>query len=119
MPQHHDIVLQLERVEYIDSSGLGALERLLTTARTNGGDLKLCALQPPVRRILVRRILEMTNLIALFEIFDNETDAIVAAYLGSRYAKDASRRVCNPITGNHPKPRSGRRFNPKTLKYAG
>jgi CheY-like chemotaxis protein len=57
--------------------------RLLTTARTNGGDLKLCALQPPVRRIL-----EMTNLISLFEVFDTEADAIVAAYLGSRYAKD-------------------------------
>ena len=83
MPQHHDIVLQLERVGYIDSSGLGALVRLLTTARTNGGDLKLCALQPPVRRIL-----EMTNLISLFEVFDTEADAIVAAYLGSRYAKD-------------------------------
>ena len=40
----------------------------------------------------------MTNLIALFEIFDNETNAIVAAYLGSRFAKDASRRVGNPIT---------------------
>ena len=85
LPQHHDIVLQLERVGYIDSSGLGALVRLLTTARSNGGDLKLCALQPPVRRIL-----EMTNLISLFEIFDTEADAIVAAYLGSRYAKDAS-----------------------------
>jgi anti-sigma B factor antagonist len=93
LPQHHDIVLQLVRVECIGSSGLGALERLLTTARTNGGDLKLRALQLPVRRIL-----EMTNLIALFEIFDNETNAIVAAYLGSRFAKDASRRVRNPIT---------------------
>ena len=84
LPEHHDIVLQLERVGYIDSSGLGALVRLLTTARTNSGDLKLCALQPAVRRIL-----EMTNLITLFEIFDTEADAIVAAYLGSRYAKDA------------------------------
>ena len=85
LPQHHDIVLQLERVSYIDSSGLGALVRLLTTARSNGGDLKLCAVQAPVRRIL-----EMTNLISLFEIFDTEADAIVAAYLGSRYAKDGS-----------------------------
>lgn len=83
LPQHHEVVLQLERVEFIDSSGLGALVRLVSTARSNGSDLKLCALPPQVRKTL-----EMTNLLALFETYDTEAEAVVAAYLGSRYAKD-------------------------------
>lgn len=85
LPQYHDIVLQLERVEFVDSSGLGALVRLLSTARTNGGDLRLCALQPQVRRVL-----EITKLLSLFDTYDTEADAIVAAYLGSRYSTDES-----------------------------
>jgi len=85
LPQYHDVVLQLERVEFVDSSGLGALVRLVSTARMNGGDLRLCALQQPVRRIL-----EMTKLLTLFETYDSEADAIVAAYLGSRYSQDTS-----------------------------
>jgi anti-sigma B factor antagonist len=85
LPKHRDVVLQLERVEFVDSSGLGALVRLASTARANGGDLKLCALQERVRKTL-----EMTNLLSLFEIYDSEAEAIVAAYLGSRYSKDKS-----------------------------
>jgi anti-sigma B factor antagonist len=83
LPKHHDVVLQLEGVEFVDSSGLGALVRLVSTARANGGDLKLCTLQQHVRRTL-----EMTNLLSLFETYDSEAEAIVAAYLGSRYSKD-------------------------------
>lgn len=85
LPKHHDVVLQLERVEFVDSSGLGALVRLVSTARANGGDLKLCALHQQVRRTL-----EITNLLSLFETYDSEAEAIVAAYLGSRYSKDRS-----------------------------
>jgi anti-sigma B factor antagonist len=85
LPRHHDVVLQLERVDFVDSSGLGALVRLVSTARTNGGDLKLCALQQQVRKTL-----EITNLLSLFETYDSEAEAIVAAYLGSRYSRDKS-----------------------------
>ena len=83
--KHHEVVLQLERVEFLDSSGLGALVRLVSAARANGGDLKLCALPPQVRKTL-----EMTHLLSLFKIYDSEAEAIVAAYLGSRYSKDQS-----------------------------
>jgi anti-sigma B factor antagonist len=83
LPQHHEVVLQLERVEFIDSSGLGALVRLVSSARASGSDLKLCALPAQVRKTL-----EMTNLISLFEVYDSEAEAIVAAYLGPRYSKD-------------------------------
>jgi anti-sigma B factor antagonist len=85
LPKHSDVVLQLEQVDFIDSSGLGALVRLVSGAREKGGDIKLCAVQPKVRKTL-----EMTNLLALFETYDSEAEAITAAYLGSRYSKNKS-----------------------------
>ena len=77
-----DIVMQLDQVEFIDSSGLGAIVRLMHTARSKGGDLKLSGVSPTVRKVL-----EMTRLLALFEPYDSPEEAITAAYLGSRYSK--------------------------------
>jgi anti-sigma B factor antagonist len=84
LPQHHEVVLHLERVEFIDSSGLGALVRLVSTARASGSDLKLCAVPPRIQKTL-----ELTSLLSMFEIYDSEAEAIVAAYLGARYSKDS------------------------------
>ena len=53
-----DIVLQLDQVEFIDSSGLGALVRLMQAARAKGGDLKLSGVPPNIRKTL-----EVTNLL--------------------------------------------------------
>jgi anti-sigma B factor antagonist len=83
MPKHHEVVLHLERVEFVDSSGLGALVRMAASARASGSDIKLCAL--PER---VRKTLEMTNLSSLFKSYETEAEAIVAAYLGPRYSDD-------------------------------
>ena len=83
LPEHHDVVLQLENVPFIDSSGIGALVRLAQSARANGGELKLCGLQPAIRKTL-----ELTNLLSLFKVYDSEADAIVAAYLGPRHSQD-------------------------------
>ena len=87
-----EIVMQLNQVEFIDSSGLGALVRLMHTSRSKHGDLKLSGVPDGVRRVL-----EMTNLTKLFEIYDLPEEAITAAYLGSRYSKglagDARPRV--------------------------
>jgi anti-sigma B factor antagonist len=79
---HADVVLQLDGVEFVDSSGLGALVRLLQAARSKGGDLKLSGV-PAV----LRRSLEMTHLISQFELYDSVDEAITAAYLGSRYSR--------------------------------
>jgi anti-sigma B factor antagonist len=85
LPNHGDIVLQLENVAFVDSTGLGAMVRLVTTARAKGGDIKLCGLQPQLRNTL-----EMTNLLTIFETYDSEAEAIMASYLGSRYSKEKS-----------------------------
>ncbi len=83
--KYPDIILQLDQVSFVDSSGLGALARLVTKARSKGGDMKLCGLQEQVRKAL-----DLTNLLSMFETYDSMAEAIMAAYLGSRYSKDKS-----------------------------
>jgi anti-sigma B factor antagonist len=78
-----DVVLQLDGVEFIDSSGLGALVRLVQAARSKGGDLKLSGVPATIRKTL-----EMTHLISQFEVYDSVEEAITAAYLGPRYARE-------------------------------
>ncbi|HVO78596.1 MAG TPA: STAS domain-containing protein [Candidatus Bathyarchaeia archaeon] len=80
--KYADIVMQLDKVEFIDSSGLGALVRLMHTSRAKHGDLKLCGVAESIRKVL-----QMTNLMSLFEVYDSAEEAITAAYLGSRYSK--------------------------------
>jgi len=79
--KYGDVVLQLDKVEFIDSSGLGAIMRLVQAARAKGGDMKLCGLTPKIRKIL-----ELTHLISQFETYGCMEEAITAAYLGSRYS---------------------------------
>ncbi len=70
-----DIALHLGEVAFIDSSGLGMLVRLLTSTRRAGGDLKLCQLPE-----MVHKVLKMTSLITLFDVFESEEDAVLAFY---------------------------------------
>jgi len=80
--KYGDVVLQLDETEFVDSSGLGALVRLVQAARAKGGDLKLSGLPPRIRKVL-----EMTSLLAQFEAYETIEEAITAAYLGSRYSR--------------------------------
>jgi len=90
--KYGDVVLQLDQIEFVDSSGIGALVRLMQSARAKGGDLKLSGV--PAR---TRKTLDMTGLSKQFEIYEAVEEAITAAYLGSRYspgkAGDARPRV--------------------------
>jgi anti-sigma B factor antagonist len=90
--KYSDIVLQLDQVEFIDSSGLGALMRLMQAARAKGGDLKLSGLPPNIRKTL-----ELTNLLSQFETYDSVEEAITAAYLGSRYSRGKTGDARPPI----------------------
>jgi anti-sigma B factor antagonist len=82
LAKYGDVVLQLDQVEFVDSSGIGALVRLVQAARAKGGDLKLSGVPPKIRKTL-----EMTNLLSQFETYDSVEEAITAAYLGSRYSR--------------------------------
>jgi len=66
-----DFVVNLARVSYIDSSGLGELITSHNSLRNSGGAVKL--LNPPRR---IRDLLQMTRLLGVFEIFEDETAAL-------------------------------------------
>ena len=56
------VMLDLADVNFIDSSGLGALIIALKMLRSAGGDLYLCSIAEPVRNLL-----SMTRMDRLFE----------------------------------------------------
>ena len=66
-----NLVLNLAQVDYIDSTGLGALVIIATTLRKTGGNVKLLNLN---RRNI--ELLVMTKLATVFEIFNDEQDAV-------------------------------------------
>jgi anti-sigma B factor antagonist len=64
------VVLNLREVNYIDSGGLGTLVSLYTTARNAGGAVKLASLSKRVGDLL-----QVTKLLTIFEVFDDEQAA--------------------------------------------
>lgn len=67
LTQSPRLVLNLAEVSYIDSGGLGTLVSLYTTARNAGGALKLARLTQRVGDLL-----QLTKLVSIFEVFENE-----------------------------------------------
>jgi len=68
--QSPKVVLNLQEVNYIDSGGLGTLVSIFTTARNSGGTIKLASLSQRVGDLL-----QLTKLVTIFEIFDDEETA--------------------------------------------
>ena len=66
-----NLVFNLEGVDYIDSTGLGALVMCVMSMRKRGGNIKLLNLN---RRNI--ELLVMTKLATVFEIFTDEQDAV-------------------------------------------
>lgn len=67
------VVVNLNGVGFIDSSGLSTLVKGLKRCRQNEGDLVLCNLQQAVRIIF-----ELTRLDKAFTIYDDEQSAVNA-----------------------------------------
>ncbi len=65
-----NILINLEEVEFIDSSGLGAIVVCLKNAGPDG-NLMLCGLQPAVKSLL-----ELTRLNKVFQIYLHEKEAL-------------------------------------------
>jgi len=71
------IVLDLEQVDYIDSTGLGNLVISYTQVKKAGGALKLLHLNK--RNV---ELLALTRLHTIFEVFAEETDAVNSFFPG-------------------------------------
>jgi anti-sigma B factor antagonist len=65
------ILLNLSQVTHIDSSGVDELVASIVTAGNQGGQIKLLHLTEPLREKITT-----ANLSALFDIYNNEYDAI-------------------------------------------
>ncbi len=66
-----NLLLNMNDVFYVDSSGLGELVTLHTTVRKAGGHLKLMKLNE-----LTRNLLTVTKLYTVFETFADEQSAL-------------------------------------------
>ena len=65
------IVLNLGEVNYVDSSGIGALVSALTAAKNQGGQLKLLNVTKRVHDLL-----QITKLHSLFDVKNDEAAAV-------------------------------------------
>jgi anti-sigma B factor antagonist len=65
------LLINLSDVYYIDSSGIGEMVSGFTTVTNNGGQLKLVGLSKRVKDLL-----QITKLYTVFEVFDDEADAV-------------------------------------------
>lgn len=65
------VVLQMDRTEMFDSSGLTSLVDLQDRLRARGGNVKICGLADHGRKIF-----EVTRLDRRFDLFDSVIDAV-------------------------------------------
>ncbi|MEA2174297.1 MAG: anti-sigma factor antagonist [Blastocatellia bacterium] len=65
------ILLNLAGVGYMDSTGIGELVANYTTVQSAGGQLKLLNLTQKLQSLLA-----ITKLLTVFDVYENETDAL-------------------------------------------
>jgi len=67
------LVIDFQRIQFIDSSGLGAILSFLRQVSARGGDLKLCGMTKQVRAAF-----ELVRMHRVFDIFENREEAVRA-----------------------------------------
>jgi anti-sigma B factor antagonist len=67
------LVLDLSRLRFVDSSGLGAFISCLRKLNAKGGDLKLCGMSKQVRAVF-----ELVRMHRIFDILGTKEDAVRA-----------------------------------------
>ena len=68
---HYQLVINLEGVRYIDSTGLGVLIGALKKVREHNGRILLVCTNPQIKKIF-----NITGLVKIFEIFKDEDEAL-------------------------------------------
>ncbi len=67
------LVIDFQRMQFIDSSGLGAILSFLRQVSAKGGDLKLCGMTKQVRAAF-----ELVRMHRIFDIFEDREEAVRA-----------------------------------------
>lgn len=67
------VVIDLSRVKWMNSSGLGTMMGCLTSLKNAEGDLKVCGVTEKVKSLFM-----ITKLITLFDTYDTEDQAVGA-----------------------------------------
>ena len=70
---HNRLVLDLGRVRYVDSAGLGEIVAAFSATRARGGTLKLLNVTKRLTDLLI-----VTKLLMVFDCFDLESDALAS-----------------------------------------
>ncbi len=70
----YNLVIDLEKVRYIDSTGLGVLIGGLKRVREHGGTVNLVCTNPQIKKIF-----DITGLVKIFGIYDSEDAAMKAS----------------------------------------
>lgn len=65
------LLIDMDSVPYIDSTGVGFLVSSHTSLTSDGGNLKLLKVKPKVLEVF-----KVMNLVSIFEIFDDEETAM-------------------------------------------
>jgi len=69
--EQKNIVIDLSKVDWMNSTGLGILISSYTTLRNNGGHLKLANVTDKIHSLLT-----ITKLVSVFEAFDDVDSAV-------------------------------------------
>ena len=70
---HAELVLDLSRLRFVDSSGMGAILSCLRQLSAKGGDLKLCGMTRQVRTVF-----ELVRMHRIFDIYETQQQAVRA-----------------------------------------
>lgn len=70
---HKKVIIDVKGVSYVDSAGLGEMVRCKATAASRGATVKLLNVEERLQKVLL-----LTQLIGVFEIFSDERKAIAS-----------------------------------------
>lgn len=71
LQSEYRVVLDLNNIQFVDSSGVGAILSCLRTLNAEGGELKICSLTKPVRALF-----ELVRMHKIFDIFETRELAV-------------------------------------------
>ena len=67
------IIMNLEKVQYVDSAGLGELVGIYVTVRNQGGEVKMAGVNPKILGLM-----QVTKLHTVFDVVSDDSAAIAA-----------------------------------------